>query len=743
MRKLVAFWLASVLALSWVLLPGVTERSVVRAQDEGPSIKRLRPDVITAGTRSFTIRLEGHGFDDAANVLFDGVPLPSPRTTNKHKVLLAEVNASQIASPGTHSVQGVNPDGTATQTMTLTVQAQDPDLVIRLDGNAAEEGSGFIFLPTILTESFGNGSDILIWGHGGTATTDVNGGIQIEIPEELVNVPAEIPITLISKRGSISNTEIFFIVPRPVQITLVDPDTLEVGTDDVDLNVYGDFKPGATLFVNGMLLETTLGKNGQLKATLPGSLRSQPTRLVLRVEQDGIQSRDQVIPVTPTDLPFIFTIAPIRIRVGEKKVSVEVVGANFDKKVKALVDGQETVIRSFTRSTLTVAIDPELPLGPHTVQVVDSDGNTTNTVSFSVVPDVTVSTFAGTADLGFDTGCVSGAEASFRRPRRMSLGPDGLLYVTDQQNHAIRTLDANGQVCLFAGTGDEGYNDSGNSSGKAPTFSFPNGVAVDPAGTVYVTENGNSVVRRIRRSGSNITVDTFAGTFNEINDQARQSKLNSTRQGLVSYRDGGALDAAFRLPDDIVIAPGGAIYLADAGNHAIRRIRQSGGQLVVETIAGNGVPGFADGAGPSARFNTPTGLAISADGNVLFVADTNNGRIRKIDLSNGRVSTLAGGGTGGIADGPGGDAIFDRPIGLALDSDGVLYVAELGLNDIRRVDPDGNVTTLAGAGAVKLRDGPGIAAQFAQPRGLAIDRARGILYVADYENFVIRKISLR
>src|SRR5262249_7727921 len=283
---------------------------------------------------------------------------------------------------------------------------------------------------------------------------------------DLVDVPAEIPITLISKNGNISNTEIFFIVPRPVKITEVDPDRLEVGTDDVELDVFGDFKPGAALFVNDMLLDTTVGKNGQLKATLPAVLRSQPTRLVVRVEQDGIQSKDQIIPVTPTDLPFIFTIAPIRIRTGEKKVSIDVVGANFDKKVKALVDGQETTIRSFTRTDLTVAIDPDLPVGAHTVQIVDDDGNATKTAAFEIVPDVTVSTFAGSGYLGFDTGCVAADEARFSRPRRMSFGPDGLLYVTDQQNHVIRTLDSSGQVCLFAGSGQEGYNDSGNTLGK-------------------------------------------------------------------------------------------------------------------------------------------------------------------------------------------------------------------------------------------------------------------------------------
>ena len=277
----------------------------------------------------------------------------------------------------------------------------------------------------------------------------------------------------------------------------------------------------------------------------------------------------------------------------------------------------------------------------------------------------------------------------------------------------------------------------------APTFSFPNGVAVDASGTVYVTENGNSVVRRIQRLGTGVTVDTFAGTFSEVTDKSRQQRLNSTREGLASYRDAGLLDSAFRTPDDIVIAPDGSIYIADAGNHAIRRVTQRGGQSIVETIAGNGVPGFADGAAANARFNTPTALALSIDGNHLFVADTRNDRVRMIDLVNARVSTVAGGGDPSSPDGQGGQAAFSQPIGLALDSNGVIYVSELGTSDIRRIDPAANVTTVAGGGGDKLRNGVGLLARFNLPRGLTIDRQRGILYVADYENFVIRAVALR
>lgn len=745
MRKPFIYLVAVVLSFSSLFLPSVSTGFRVRAQAEAPALKKLHPRIVTAGTRSFSIRLDGRRFASGANVLFDGVPLASPRVSKNGKLLFAEVDASLVVSPGAHTIQGVNPDGSATAMETLTVGPEDPNLRIVLDGNAVQEDSGLIFLPTLRTESFGKGSEVLVWGRS-VVVTEVNGGVQIEIPENLVNDPASIPITLVDKNGNLSNTELFFVVPIPAEIQEVSPDTLEVGTEDVAFIVKGVFKPGAKIVVNDMELPTTVGKNQRLEATLPGSLRSQPTQLVFRVEQEGIQSLDAIVPVTPTMEPFIFHLAPIRIRQGENKASIEVLGANFGKQVTALIDGQDAVIRQSTKTSLTLRLEPDIAVGTHTVQVKDEEGNTTATMAFDVVPDVTVATFAGTDKVGFDLGCVSRDEARFRRPRRMAFGPDGLLYITDQQNHAVRTVDINtGETCTVAGTGEEGYNDSGNAAGKPPTFSFPNGIAVDSNGTIYISENGNNVVRRITRTEGGVTVDTVAGMFNEVTDEDKQDRLNSTRQGIASYRDAGLFDSAFRLPDEMIVAPDGSIYVADAGNSVIRRISQTGGQPVVESIAGNGVPGFADGVADKARFNTPTALALSLDGNFLFVADTNNNRIRKVDLVNRRVSTLAGGaGIGSTVDGPGGRAVILQPIGIALDSDGVLYVTELGVSDIRRIDPAGNVTTVAGGGGnPKLRDGLGVDARFNKPRGLAIDRQNGVLYIADYENFAIRSIALR
>jgi sugar lactone lactonase YvrE len=724
-----------------MFLPGLLNQATVSAQQAAPELGRIRPDTITAGSPTFTVRLEGRNFESGAKVLFDGVALSSSRVSKKGKVLLAEVDASAIATPGTHTVAAMNAGGATTASLTLNVVARDPSLIIRLPFTSAQEDSGLIFLPFVTGEGLDNLDKVFVWGKSVLFEVNSDTRIQIQIPEGLVNDPARIPITVRDKKGNYSNTEIFFIVPRPAKLNGLDPDTVEVGTEDFLLKVSGNFKTGSLIVVNGTPLPTTERK-GRLEATIPASLRSQPGQLIIRIEQDGIQSTDAILTVTPTDQPFIFTIAPTLVRQGEGRVTIDIVGANFDGKTKAFIDGQEASVRGVTRRRLTIATPKGLTdtPGTHTIQVTDRDGNRTRTVTFEVVPDVTVSTVAGDKRDGFNVeSCVDIADALFRRPRRIAFGPDGLLYVTDQQNHSIRAINTvTGQVCTVAGTGVEGYKDSGDDSSD-PVFSFPNGVALDGSGTIYVTENGNNVVRRIRRSGGATVVDTFAGTFSFINDKDRQKRLNSTRIGSSGFHDGSRLEASFRLPDDILVAPDGTIYIADAGNHTIRRI--VGNQ--VETFAGNGVAGFADGSIENALFDTPTAIALSPDGRFLFVADTRNNRVRRVDVLNRRVDTLAGSGDTGVLDGPGGEASFNQPIGLAIDLDGTLYVSEVSGSDIRRVDPSGNVSTLAGDGSFKFRDGSGVEARFDQPRGLAIDVQRRILYVADTENFRIRKIQLR
>ena len=204
--------------------------------------------------------------------------------------------------------------------------------------------------------------------------------------------------------------------------------------------------------------------------------------------------------------------------------------------------------------------------------------------------------------------------------------------------------------------------------------------------------------------------------------------------GSAGFADGAGAQARFSDPFGMVIDRDGNVFVADAGdNNRIRRITPEG---VVSTLAG-GKEGFADGSGAAAAFHTPSGMAIDGAGN-LYVADTGNNAIRRI-TPQGVVSTVAGGGVAGHLDGKAADAMFNGPVGVAVDKAGVVYVADTYNDRIRAISPDGMVITIAG-GAPGYVDGPRAAAQFDTPTSVAVD-AKGNLYVADTSNGAVRKLA--
>ncbi|HEY0724162.1 MAG TPA: NHL repeat-containing protein, partial [Pyrinomonadaceae bacterium] len=187
-------------------------------------------------------------------------------------------------------------------------------------------------------------------------------------------------------------------------------------------------------------------------------------------------------------------------------------------------------------------------------------------------------------------------------------------------------------------------------------------------------------------------------------------------------------------PFGVAIGKDGTIYFADAGeSNRIRKISPDGN---VTTLAG-GREGFADGVGPAASFNTPSALAFGPGGN-LFIADTGNNRIRKI-TPDGHVSTVAGDGTAGYVDGPVDKAQFNGPIGLAVSEGGDIYVADTYNDVIRMITTEGQVTTIAGAGTTGYADGEQKAALFDTPSGIAI--VKNTLIVADTGNDLLRRVS--
>lgn len=236
----------------------------------------------------------------------------------------------------------------------------------------------------------------------------------------------------------------------------------------------------------------------------------------------------------------------------------------------------------------------------------------------------------------------------------------------------------------------------------------------------------------IGADGSVIVTDRGNNRIRRIQSGAAVPIAGATTAG---YVEGTGAAARFRLPWRAVEDAQGNIFVADRDNHAIRKITPAG---VVSTVAGTGTSGFADGDAATAQFNQPLDIVVDAAGN-LYVADNLNHRIRKIS-TDGQVTTLAGNGTAGFANGTGTAAQFKNPSGLELDQDGNLLVADRLNHRIRKVTPAGVATTVAGDGNSGYLDGDAAGARFADPYGITVD-GNGNVYIADLNNHKIRKIT--
>jgi sugar lactone lactonase YvrE len=264
---------------------------------------------------------------------------------------------------------------------------------------------------------------------------------------------------------------------------------------------------------------------------------------------------------------------------------------------------------------------------------------------------------------------------------------------------------------VLAGSGSAGFADG---AGAAAQFHNPYGVAVDGEGSFIIADYSNHRVRKITRDG---TVSTLAGSGSE------------------GFADGAGAAAQFNGPIGVAVDGEGNIIITDFSNHRVRKITPDG---TVSTLAGSGTRGFADGAGAAAQFNDPLGVAVDGGGSII-IADNGNHRVRKIS-PDGTVSTLAGSGSRGFADGAGTAAQFNCTCGVAVDGQGSIIIADNGNQRVRNITPDGTVSTLAGSGWAGFADGAGAAAQFNDPYGIAVD-GEGSIIIADNDNKRVRKIT--
>jgi sugar lactone lactonase YvrE len=323
------------------------------------------------------------------------------------------------------------------------------------------------------------------------------------------------------------------------------------------------------------------------------------------------------------------------------------------------------------------------------------------------------STFAGSGAASSADG--ASTNAGFSSPAGMVLDKLGNIYVADQANNKIRKITPDGTVSTFAGSGNA-YTADGK--GTLAGIGSPTGIAIDSRGYLFVTDRYNGSVHQVKPDGTTSVI------YWEYYDNDHTYSDNSSMP----------LNNPYGITKDAY----GNLYITDQSYHTIRKATYQNGfsAYVLSIFAGTGSPGSANGTGIAASFKQPAGITSDAAGNV-YVADKGNNLIRKITPA-GVVTTFAGSGTAGSANGTGTAASFNQPTDLTFDAAGNLYVVDQGNNMIRMITSDGIVTTFSGNTTSGYYNFYGTASQYKSPTGIVFDPT-GKLYVSDNNN-VIRNI---
>ena len=344
---------------------------------------------------------------------------------------------------------------------------------------------------------------------------------------------------------------------------------------------------------------------------------------------------------------------------------------------------------------------------------------------FGVLCDV--SGVAGDASSFGDGGQAIAAKHYW--PMDVTIGTTGELYIVDWNNHRVRKIDANGMMTSIIGAGTLGDDSSGPADQL--DLNHPTGLTIGDDGHFYLASWHNWKIKLVDRN-TNMT-----------------SIAVGTTQGFEG--DGGpASNAKMDIPSSLVFDFEGNMYISDQGNYRIRKVETDG---TITTFAGGG-KGFADGIGTEAMFDAPQGpdatpggkLTIDADRTTLYMADTFNNRIRKIDLATGEVTTIAGNGTGSYTGdgGPASAATLNGPTDVHLSHDNDLYIADAENHVIRKIDTNGIITTVAGTGQKGVSpDGTdAVSAMLNRPMGVAFDEANHTLYITDTFNHMVKRVYL-
>jgi sugar lactone lactonase YvrE len=348
---------------------------------------------------------------------------------------------------------------------------------------------------------------------------------------------------------------------------------------------------------------------------------------------------------------------------------------------------------------------------------------------YLVAADGQVRLVAGNGTHGYSGDKGPAVSAQLNYPESIAIDSTGNLYIADSANNCIRKVAPDGVITTIAGNGTRGYSGDGGPAVSA-RLSFPDGVAVNSTGNLYIADSMNHLIRKVTPDG---VITTVAGKGS--------SDLPSLVDGGFGGDGGPAVSAQLNDPCDVAVDSTGNLYIADSTNRRIRKVSPDG---VITTLAGNGTQGYSGDGGPavSAQLNVPDGVAVDTEGN-LYIADLFNNCIRKV-TPDGVITTVTGNRVRGYrGDGsPAASAQLNDPCDVAVDSTGNLYIADSMNHRIRKVTPDGMITAIVAvtSGSIIGDGGPAVSAQLVNPSSVAVD-STGNLFIADSMNDRIRKVT--
>ncbi len=737
---------ASTNAVSAVIQPGA---HTVTLDASGAGSVSVSPPTTTTYTLTVTDANNATAVDTATVTVTDAPSAtltadPATITVGQSSTLrVASTNAvSAVIQPGAHTVildaagagsVSVSPSTTTEYTLTVTdannVTAVDTAAVTVTDAPTAALTADPMEIvagqSSTLTVASTNAVSAVIQPGNLTVTLDAAGAGSVSVSP---TTTTEYTLTVTDANSfTVTATAAVTVTDRPSAALTADPATITAGQS-------------STLRVASTNAVSAVIQPGDISVTLDasgaGSVSVSPTattEYTLTVTDANSFTAVATAVLTVTDRPTAaLTADPATIAAGRSS-TLRIASTNA---VSAVIQPGNISVALDASGAGSAIVSPTATT-EYTLTVTDANGAfATATAAVTVsgsAPQTPVETLGGDGEPGFSGDGGPASEARVDSPGGAVRDAAGNLYFADTGNHRIRKIDAEGMIATVAGNGMAGYDGDGGSARQAQ-LSSPADVALDAAGNLYIADTGNHRVRKVDALGTIATV---------------------TGNGMEGYGgDGGAADEAqLSSPRGVAVDGAGNLYIADTGNHRVRAVDAA--TQTIDTIAGDGAPG---------ALNFPYDVAVDAAGN-LYVADTSNHRVLASDgpffapkrsaksapqgraqepLSVPMLIPVAGAGTAGY-NGDGGaaaEALLDSPAGVAVDAEGVLYIADTSNHRIRRVDAEGNIETVAGSGAAGYNGdgGAATATQLNAPAGIAVDE-KGALYIMDTENHRIRKVD--